>query len=200
MKESEPKIDDELLQRPARLSVQSLVIGLILIITVPGSAQEMNKSRKGYHMSVQEQTPEPNPDLKSLSKLIGTWKVSDPSGKNAINGTESYEWMEGGFFVMHRFDFVHYGHIVRGIEIIGHEHAFGAEPGTDIRSRIYDTRGNTLDYVYEVDKETLTIWGGEKGSPAYFKGKFSDDGNTCTGGWVYPGGGGYQATMTRIKK
>ena len=24
----------------------------------------------------------------------------------------------------------------------------------------------TLDYVYEVDGDTLTIWGGEKGSPA----------------------------------
>ena len=60
--------------------------------------------------------------------------------------------------------------------------------------------GNTLDYVYEVDKDTLTIWGGQKGSPAYFKGTFSDDGNTCTGGWVYPGGGGYKSTMTRVKK
>ena len=37
------------------------------------------------------------------------------------------------------------------------------------------------------------------GSPAYFEGTFSDDGDTMTGEWVYPGGGGYESTMTRIR-
>ena len=59
--------------------------------------------------------------------------------------------------------------------------------------------GDTFDYTYEVDDDTLTIWGGEKGSPAYFQGKWSDDGNTNTGAWVYPDGGGYESTMTRVK-
>jgi hypothetical protein len=54
-----------------------------------------------------------------------------------------------------------------------------------------------LDYVYELDGDTLTIWGGEKGSPAYYRGTFSEDGNSATGAWVYPGGG-YESTMTRI--
>jgi hypothetical protein len=52
--------------------------------------------------------------------------------------------------------------------------------------------------TYEVDDDTLTIWGGEKGSPAYYKGMWSDDGNTNAGAWVYPDGG-YESTMTRIK-
>ena len=181
-------------------ALQSSVIGMILITTMPVAAQETNKSRKGYETTAQPETPRPNPDLKSLNILVGTWKVSDPSGKGAISGKETYEWMEGGFFLMHHFDFDQGGHQVRGIEIIGHEHPFGAEPGKDLNSRVYDTRGNTLDYVYEVEKDTLTIWGGQKGSPAYFKGKLSDDGDTCTGGWVYPGGGGYKSTMTRVKK
>ncbi|HYJ72210.1 MAG TPA: hypothetical protein VE265_06990, partial [Actinomycetota bacterium] len=68
----------------------------------------------------------------------------------------------------------------------------------DIRSRFYDTTGDTLDYVYELDGDTLTIWGGEKGSPAYFRGTFSAHGDTLTGEWVYPGGGGYQSTSTRL--
>jgi hypothetical protein len=59
--------------------------------------------------------------------------------------------------------------------------------------------GETFDYVYEMDGDTLTIWGGAKGSPAYYRGKFSDDGNTLTGAWVYPGGGGYKAVATRVK-
>ncbi|MGH9245302.1 MAG: hypothetical protein ACRD29_13495 [Acidimicrobiales bacterium] len=30
------------------------------------------------------------------------------------------------------------------------------------------------------------------------RGTFSDDGNRCVGAWVYPGGGGYESSMTRI--
>ena len=73
------------------------------------------------------------------------------------------------------------------------------KPSEEIRSRVccsLDGLGLTLDYVYEVDGDRLTIWGGEKGSPAYYKGKFSEDGNTLTGQRVYPGGG-YNTTATR---
>jgi hypothetical protein len=140
-----------------------------------------------------EETPTPNPDLRGLDRLVGTWKVT-----GGAEGTVTYEWMEGGFFMIQHVDLRQYGQQVKGIEIIGHLRRFGEEPGEDIRSRYYDTMGNTLDYVYEVEGDTLTIWGGEKGSPAYFKGTFSADGTTCSGRWVYPGGGGYESTMTRI--
>src|SRR5436189_403432 len=133
---------------------------------------------------------EPNPDLKSLDNLVGRWRVTGPD----IDGHVTYEWMEGGFFLAQHVDFIHSGRKIKGIEIIGHEHQFGAEPSEDIKSRYYDyTTGDTLDYVYELENGTLMIWGGQKGSPAYFRGQLSDDGNTITGAWVYPGGGGYQA-------
>jgi hypothetical protein len=96
-------------------------------------------------------------------------------------------------------DLEQYGQKIKGFEIIGHEHPFGAEPSEEIKSRFYDNMGNTLDYIYELEGDTLTIWGGEKGSPAYSKGTFSDDGHTLSSEWVYPGGGGYQSTMTRSK-
>ena len=57
----------------------------------------------------------------------------------------------------------------------------------------------TPDYVYEIDGDTLTIWGGEKGSPASYRSQFSTDGSVNAGAWVYPGGGGYKSTMTRVK-
>jgi len=141
-----------------------------------------------------QQPPTPNPDLEALDRLIGTWQVS-----GGAQGTVTYEWMEGAFFLIQHVELEQYGQKIKGIEIIGHEQPFGAEPGEDIRSRFYDSMGNTLDYVYEPDGDSLTIWGGEKGSPAYFKGEFSDDGNTVTGSWVYPGGGGYDSTSARIK-
>ena len=45
--------------------------------------------------------------------------------------------------------------------------------------------------------DTLTIWFGERGSPAYYEGTLSEDGGTLTGAWHYPGGG-YEAISTRI--
>ena len=145
--------------------------------------------------NVYTQQPIPNPDLKSLDRLIGTWKQS-----GGVEGEITYEWAEGGFFLMQHVDLVHPGHKIKGVEIIGHEQEFGAEPSKDIKSRFYSfLDGMTLDYVYEIEGETLTIWGGERGSPAYYRGRFSKDGNTLTGGWVYPGGGGYEAVSTRVK-
>lgn len=138
--------------------------------------------------------PMPNSDLKDFERLVGTWKVS-----GGLQGTQTFEWAEVGFFLIQHFDFDHGGRKVKGIEIIGHEFKFGEQPSAEIKTRAYSFMdGMTLDYIYEMDGDTLTIWGGEKNSPAYFKGEFSKDGNTLTGGWVYPGGG-YEATATRVK-
>jgi hypothetical protein len=160
----------------------------------------MTKINVNDNIQTQQQPPKPNPDLKGLGRLVGMWKVSDPSGSGAVNGQVAYEWMEGGFFLIQHVDLEQDGQPIKGIEIIGHEQPFGAEPSQEIKSRYYDSMGNTLDYVYEADGDTLTIWAGEKGSPAYYKGKWSADGNTNSGAWVYPGGGGYNSSMTRIRK
>ena len=141
-----------------------------------------------------QQPQKPSPDLKSLDRLVGTWKLSGEA-----QGQVKYEWMEGGFFLIQHVSFRLGGLDVKAIDVIGHMRPFGEAPSKDIRSRAYDSSGNTVDYVYELEGDTLTIWGGEKGSPGHFKGKFSDDGNTNTGEWVYPGGG-YKSTMTRVQQ
>jgi hypothetical protein len=108
--------------------------------------------------------------------------------------------MEGGFFLIHRPRFVTgNGQKIGGIEVIGHERPFGAEPSEDIKSRCYGSPGETLDYVWELEGDTFTIWFGERGSPDYYSGTFSDDGDTLTGAWHYPVGGGYEATATRVE-
>ncbi len=98
--------------------------------------------------------------------------------------------MEGGYFLTQHFDLKHDGRDIKGLEVIGHLQAIGEPPGEDIRSRVYSALdGLTLDYVYELRGDTLTIWGGEKGSPAFYRGTFSRDGDNLEGGWVWPGGG-----------
>jgi hypothetical protein len=133
---------------------------------------------------------EPAADLKALGRLVGTWELSGDVG-----GTVTYEWMEGGFFLIQHIDL---GPEAKGMEVIGHERGLGAEPSADIKSRFYSGSGDTLDYTYELKEDTLTIWFGDRGSPAYFEGTLSEDDSTLTGAWHYPGGGGYQAISTRI--
>jgi hypothetical protein len=142
------------------------------------------------------QTPTPNPDLKSLDIMIGTWKVI-----GGAEGTLRFEWMEGGFFLIQHVELVQNGRMIKGTEFIGHLRSFGERPSKEIKSRYYDTMGNTFDYVYELSdgSKTLTIYAGEKGSSAYYVGKFSDDGNTMAGEWHYTDGGGYKVVGTRIK-
>ena len=97
---------------------------------------------------------------------------------------------------MQKLDMRLAGHSVQVTEIIGHLKPFGQDPSPAIHSRAYDAQGNTFDYVYELEGNTLTIWGGKKGSSAFYKGVFSKDGNKVTGEWTYPGDG-YQSTMSR---
>ncbi|MFD6098814.1 hypothetical protein ACFVWN_15565 [Nocardiopsis flavescens] len=135
----------------------------------------------------------PSAAVTALERLVGTWEVTGGAA-----GTVRYEWMEGGFFLLQHVELEQFGAPVTGLEVIGNLHPFGEPVGTDVASRFYDARGNTFDYVYELVGDTLTIWAGARGGPAYFEGVFSADGSTVAGAWVYPGGGGYESTMTRV--
>lgn len=137
----------------------------------------------------QQQPPQPNPALRSLDRLVGTWNVSGPD----IHGQVTFEWMEGGFFLVQHVDLEHGGNKIKGTEYIGYD-----EESKVLRTHYFDSAGSILEYTYELHDDTLTIWFGEKGSPAKFEGKFSDDGDTNTGGWTWPGGG-YESTMTRVE-
>jgi hypothetical protein len=141
-----------------------------------------------------EQTYHPSEALRRLDRLIGTWRVT-----GGAEGTVTFEWLDGGYFLLQRVDLEHDGHRIRGLEIIGHERPFGEKPSDEITSRFYGAGGETFDYVYEIEGDTLTIWGGHRGSPAYYRGRLSDDGNSAVGAWVYPGGGGYESSMARVE-
>ncbi|MEU1726742.1 hypothetical protein ACNF49_24485 [Actinomadura sp. ATCC 39365] len=136
---------------------------------------------------------QPSPELKALDRLVGTWKVT-----GGAEGTVRYEWLPGRFFLVQHVELTQFGEPVTGMEIIGNLRPFGEPTGTDVVSRYYDSAGNTFDYVYEPAGDRLTIWAGAKGGPAYYEGVFDADGTTLTGEWVYPGGGGYASTSTRV--
>jgi hypothetical protein len=145
---------------------------------------------RGY----EEETHEPSPALIKLDRLVGTWQLSGDVG-----GEVTYEWMEGGFFLIQRVNMLEEdGSTSTGMEVIGHERPLGEEPSADVKSRFYSDTGGTLDYTYELEEDTLTIWFGDRGSPAYYRGTLSEDGNRLVGAWHYPGGG-YEAISTRVR-
>jgi hypothetical protein len=136
----------------------------------------------------------PPPDLKALGdRLVGTWKVSGEA-----EGETSWEWMEGGFFLIQRGWVRREGIEQTYLQIIGHDRMPGSEPADAITGRLYANHGDTLAYVCELEGDTMTIWMGEKGSPAVYTGTFSADGSTIEGEWEWPGGG-YKETMTRTR-
>lgn len=144
-------------------------------------------------MSEIEMTQHPvSESVAALDRLVGHWDVTG----EAV-GTVTYEWLAGGYFLLQRVALEQYGQQTTGIEVIGQLRPFMEPPSEHVHSRFYDSQGNTLDYVYELAGDELTIWAGEPGGPAYFRGTFSPDGTVLDGAWVYPGGGGYASTMTR---
>ena len=142
---------------------------------------------------------QPHPSLRCLDVLVGTWRVSggEPGTKEEITGTSTYEWMEGGFYLVQHVDMVHGGRPVRGVEYIGYD----PEAGT-LRSYFFGNQSPgpfarvALEYVYEVTDDTITIWGGDIGSPAAYRATFRDGRDSFAGAWEWPGGG-YEATSTR---
>lgn len=126
--------------------------------------------------------------LKRMEKYIGKWQVTGPS----IEGHVTYEWMAGGHFLLQHVELVHDENVINGIEYI----RFDPESG-QLKSNYFDNNGSYFEYIYEVDDNTLTIWGGYVGSPAVYRGTDNPDGKSHTGAWEYPGGG-YESTMTKV--
>jgi len=124
--------------------------------------------------------------LDSLERLVGEWQVG---GAEDSRGIVRFEWFLGerGFLVQHvELADTH------GTEFIGWDPDRRA-----LASHYFGSDGQILEYTWQVTADTLTIFFGTEESPARYMGTFSDDGNTNSGGWKWPGGG-YESTMTRV--
>src|SRR5947209_2767608 len=109
----------------------------------------------------QQQAPQPGPEHKRLEVFIGKWindgyTVAAPDSPSVkILTSDVYEWMPGGFFVLHTA----YGRIgtmdVGGTEILGYDQATG-----NYFTRFYDNRGNVHESELTMDGDTCT-WRGD---------------------------------------
>jgi hypothetical protein len=134
----------------------------------------------------------PNPALRSLDRLVGTWEKSDPDG--TIDGRATFEWMEGGFFLLQHIDFTE----TKGIEVIGYDEESGS-----IRSHYFGNGGGILEYTYELEGDTLTVSIDMPRAKGRFVGTFSEVGNSCTGRWEWTQDReemAYDAILTKVEE
>lgn len=120
---------------------------------------------------IQSQQPAAQPGLeyKLLDVFIGKWinegyTIEAPGAPSVkILTSDIYEWMPGGFFVLHTA----YGRIgtmdVGGTEILGYNQAT-----KKYFSNFYDSRGNIHEAELTVDNDTWTWKGISTGCTAVF--------------------------------
>jgi hypothetical protein len=131
----------------------------------------------------------PGREHERLEVLVGRWSTEGwtrerPGSPRAkIDATDTYEWLPGGFALLHIVD-AHVGdQKVRGAEIIGYDPArasyvtqyFGSDGPTSHEATLCE-EGETL--VWQMRSENTR-----------FAGQFSTDGDTITGHWELLHGG-----------
>jgi hypothetical protein len=113
--------------------------------------------------------PQPNPELKKLDRLVGTWNVSGDTC-----GLVSFSWMEGGFFLVQYIELSD----VKGLEFIGYD-----ERSATLRSHYFDNDGKVFEHTYKINETDHIVSINMPAVKGQFDGKFSDNGTTITGQW-----------------
>ena len=120
------------------------------------------------------------PAHKRLEILIGTWnttgeiKATDDSPAMTLLATDTYEWLPGGFFMLHSADARMGGNPSRSIEIIGYDAASG-----DYVTRSYDDQGGSDAFTASLKGRGWSI----DGEAARFRGSFNAAGSELKGKW-----------------
>lgn len=127
------------------------------------------------------QPSRPGPEHAALAPFVGRWSTSGqvlPSGSAPaleLTGTDEYEWVPGGFFLLHRVDVRIGGEPAQALEIIGWDAARGT-----YFMRSFDNQGNAGEMQASVGGDGRWRFTGDA---ERFTGAFSDGGGTLSGRW-----------------
>jgi hypothetical protein len=110
------------------------------------------------------QLPEPSSEHRLLEAFIGKWhaegmsyaegqRADDPLASGVRwTSEESYEWLPGRFFVLHRWDAMAGERVFKGAEVIG----YGEKQGSYF-TRFFDNAGNHPEYRARVEGNVWTF-------------------------------------------
>lgn len=120
------------------------------------------------------------PEQQRLEPFIGKWNTEgtikvDSTGPGVrFHGVDTYEWVPGGYFVLHRWDAHMPDGRTQGIEIIGYDAVLGT-----YTVQSFDSAGNTDVMSAWLADDTWTF----EGKSLRFRGGFRDGGKTLAGVW-----------------
>jgi Protein of unknown function (DUF1579) len=128
----------------------------------------------------QQQSRRPGPEHRRLSVFVGKWRtegrtVGDEAPAAPIRSSDVYEWVPGGFFVVHRWDGTVGETAVHGIEIIGYD-----SNRRTYQTHFFDSDGNAGSEQLSVQDRTWTWVGRQVMGSDWHRctSVVSDDGNT----------------------
>jgi hypothetical protein len=153
--------------------------------------------------AAQPQQPEPDPALKRLEPLVGTWSIKGRTLGSLVDNVSArtiFEWLPGGFFLKQTFEADFVGMTIRSLELIGYDPSSDTFP-----SMVYSNlAGIPIPYRYDLRGKDVTITT-DLGGGATMTGRISEDGSTFSGGWrpnpgaEGQGNVGYDFVGTRVK-
>jgi hypothetical protein len=119
-------------------------------------------------------------ELERLNPFVGDWDTegeikTSPSGQSdRFKATDTYEWLPGGHFLLHRFNADMPDGKVQGIEVIGYNRENNSYP-----MHSFDSLGNVSLMQARMEKDTWTF----VGEGIRFTGGFHNDGKVFAGLW-----------------
>lgn len=126
--------------------------------------------------------PTPHPALKALDKFVGKWNMSGHlvgADEEVLKGEATFEWLEGGFFLKQQVKMTFMGMPINSTELVGYD------PETDgLKSFVYSNMSPVpLPYFWKTDGDNIEISVSYGPLDATMKAKFSEDGESYSGGW-----------------
>ena len=118
--------------------------------------------------------------VQELEPLVGEWSTEArlPGHDEVIRGRTSFEWLEGGGYLVQRAAMDDPA-FPRGVMVIG-----PAAVGGRVVQHYFDSRGVARVYEISLDDGVLRLWRDD--DPDFrqrYSGRLSADGTTITGAW-----------------
>jgi len=123
----------------------------------------------------------PSVQLKKLNFLIGKWHTQGEILQGAtvsskiIRGMDTYEWVSGGFFILHRVDVFMGNEKTEAIEIIGYD-----QDRKSYFMKSFDNQGASITMYAVPDKPGVLKFGDDKMRSILIANK---NGNSMTAKW-----------------
>jgi Protein of unknown function (DUF1579) len=143
-------------------------------------------------------TAGPGPEHRRLEALLGRWKTEGRTEETAdapaveIDAWDTYEWLPGGFALLHSVDARVGDEKVEGAEIIGWDPARGAYV-----TQYFGSDGPSAYEASLAEEDGRLTWS-MRSAADRFSGTFSDDGDTISGRWEQLDGDGSWRPWMRI--